>query len=154
MDDLGKMLGSLGGGGGTGGAPDIAGAIGGLVGGEGGLEGLVGQLSNAGLGDAVSSWVGTGPNQQVDPSQLANALGPDTVNQLAAKTGLDASALMPMVAAALPAVVDALTPDGQVPSGNAAGGLDIGGILQGLGEAANAGPDSPLGQLGKLLGGK
>ena len=150
MDDIGKMLGGAGGAGGVG---DIAGAIGGLVGGEGGLQGLVNQLDSAGLSDAVSSWVSTGQNQQVDPNQLGAALGPDTVNQLAGKSGLDVGALLPILAAALPTVIDAITPDGQVPQGDAAKGLDVGGVLEGLSEAANAGPDSPLAGLGALLGG-
>jgi uncharacterized protein YidB (DUF937 family) len=150
MDDIGKVLGGSGGSGGVG---DIAGAIGGLVSGEGGLQGLVNQLDSAGLGDAVSSWVSTGPNKPVDPNQLGAALGPDTVNQLAGKSGLDIGALLPIVAAALPTVIDAITPDGKVPQGDAAKGLDVGGVLEGLSEAANAGPNSPLAGLGALLGG-
>ena len=101
----------------------------------------------------MSSWVSTGQNQQVDPNQLGAALGPDTVNQLAGKSGLDVGALLPILAAALPTVIDAITPDGQVPQGDAAKGLDVGGVLEGLSEAANAGPDSPLAGLGALLGG-
>jgi hypothetical protein len=31
--------------------------------------------------------------------------------------------------------------------------FDIGGMLQGLSDAANAGPNSPLAGLGKILGG-
>ena len=150
MDEIGKMLGGSGGSGGVG---DIAGAIGGLVGGEGGLEGLVNQLGKAGLGDAVSSWVSTGPNKAVDPNALGAALGPDKVQQLAGQSGLDVGALLPVLAAALPTVIDAITPDGQVPKGNAAAGLDVGGVLEGLSEAANAGPNSPLAGLGALLGG-
>jgi uncharacterized protein YidB (DUF937 family) len=143
MDDLARMAGGGG----------IAGAIGGLVGGEGGLEGLVGKLSAGGLGDVVSSWVGTGPNKAVDPGQLANALGHDRVQQLAGQAGLSTDALMPMLAGALPAVVDAITPHGKVPGGDAAAGLDIGGLLEGLSSAAKAGPSSPLAALGDLLGG-
>ena len=150
MDDLGKMLGGSGGSGGIG---DIAGAIGGLVGGEGGLQGLVNQLDQAGLGDAVSSWVSTGPNKPVVPNALGSALGPDKVQQLAGQSGLDIGALLPIVAAALPTVIDAITPDGNVPQGDAAAGLDVGGVLEGLSEAANAGPSSPLAGLGGLLGG-
>lgn len=165
MDDLGKMLGSLSGGaGGTGnagGTPDIAGALGGLVDGDGGLEGLLGELSNAGLGDQVSSWVGTGPNQPVDPQQLADALGPDRVNQLASKTGLDVASLLPMLAAFLPQIINALTPNGSVPAGGSAGGFDIGSILSGLGGAAAGGTSSGtpggqaggVGDIGKILGG-
>ncbi len=83
------------------------------------------------MGDEVSSWVGTGANQAVDPQALGKALGPDTVNQLAGKTGLDVGSLLPMLATALPSVINAATPDGTVPQGNA-GGLDIGSLLGGL----------------------
>ena len=145
MDGLGKMLG--------GGGGDIVGAIGGLVGGEGGLAGLVGKLSEGGLGDVVGSWVGTGPNKAVEPAQLATALGPDKVQQLAGQAGVPVETLMPMLAGALPAVVDAITPDGKVPEGDAAAALDIGGLLEGLSSAAKAGPSSPLAALGDLLSG-
>jgi uncharacterized protein YidB (DUF937 family) len=159
MDDLGKMLGSLGGGtAGSGGSGDIAGALGGLLGGEGGLEGLVGQLQAGGLGDQVQSWVGTGPNQPVDPDQLASALGPDKVNQLASQTGIDVGSLLPMLAAMLPQIINALTPDGRVPSGGGAAGFDIGSVLQGLGGGAASQPPggsaSGVPDIGSILGGK
>jgi uncharacterized protein YidB (DUF937 family) len=159
MDDLGKLIGGMAGGssgaegaaGNAGG--DIVGAIGGLVGGHGGLEGLVSQLGQGGLGEVVSSWVGTGPNKAVDPQHLAAALGPDKVQQLASKSGLPVETLLPVLAGALPSIIDAVTPDGKVTKGDATAGFDVGGLLQGLGEAAQGGPDSPLGALGGLLGG-
>jgi uncharacterized protein YidB (DUF937 family) len=151
MDMVDDILGAAGGGGSGGG--DLAGAIGGLIGGSGGLEGLIGQLGAAGLGDAASSWVSTGPNQQVDPQALGAALGDDTVQGAAARSGLDIGTLLPILAAALPAVIDAVTPDGQVPSGDATSGFDVGGMLEGLSEAAQAGPSSPLASIGSLLGG-
>ena len=161
MDDLGKMLGSLGAAGDTSGSPDLAGALGSLTSGEGGLEGLLAQLSKGGLGDEVGSWVGTGANKPVDPQRLGSALGPDTVNELAAKTGLDVGSLLPMLAAFLPTIINALTPDGKVPSGGAGGGIDIGSILAGLGGSGAAGSpaaagstDPSIGDIGKILDGK
>jgi uncharacterized protein YidB (DUF937 family) len=145
MDDVRKTLGGDGGG--------IVGAISGLVGGEGGLQGLVGTLSDGGLGDIVGSWVGTGPNKAVEPAQLASALGPDKVQKLAGQSGISVDTFLPMLASALPAVVDAITPDGKIPGGDAAAGLDVGGLLEGLSSAAKAGPSSPLAALGDLLGG-
>ena len=159
MDDLGKMLGSLGGdtagAGGTGGTGDIAGALSGLLGSEGGLDGLVTQLSDAGLGEQVQSWVGTGANEPVDPDQLGSALGPDKVSQLSSQTGIDIGALLPMLAAALPTIINALTPDGRVPSGNPAGGFDLGSVLGGLGggQAASSGGTS-VPDIGSILGDK
>lgn len=147
MDELGKMLGHAGGGGGG----DLVGALGGLLGGEGGLEGLVSQLGAGGLGDIVGSWVDTGENKPVDPQQLAAALGPEKVAQLAGQSGLSIEALLPVLASALPSIIDAITPDGKVPSGDATAGLDIGGMLEGLSSAAKAGPGSPLASIGDLL---
>jgi len=150
MDQIGNVLGGMTG---SAGGGDIVGAISGLVGGDGGLQGLVGQLSQGGLGDIVGSWVGKGPNQPVEPAALRSALGEEKVSQLAAKSGLPIEALLPMLAGALPAIIDTITPHGQVPSGDATAGLDIGGLLEGLSSAASAGPSSPLAALGGLLGG-
>jgi len=155
MDDLSGLLDSLGGEtAGSGGTGDIAGALGGLIGSEGGLEGLLAQLRDAGLGDQVQSWVGTGANEPVDPDQLAGALGPDTVNQLSSQTGIDVASLLPMLAAFLPTIINALTPDGRVPSGGGAGGFDLGSVLGGLGGGGQTAPGSPVPDIGSILGGK
>jgi uncharacterized protein YidB (DUF937 family) len=156
MDQLSNLLGGKGEQPAQTGGNDIVGAFSGLLGGEDGVQGLVNQLSNNGLGEQVNSWVSTGPNQQVDPQQLQRALPPQALQQAEQKSGLDLGSLMPLVAAALPAIIDTLTPDGNVPQGQAgtAGqGFDLGGLLEGLGEAAQSGPDSPLGALTGLLGG-
>ncbi|PYE90591.1 YidB family protein [Phyllobacterium leguminum] len=82
----------------------------------GGLSGLLNKLSNAGHGDAVSSWVGNGPNAPIDPSHLGQALGPQTVSDLAQKSGLSEPDLLTQLSQALPGVVDKLTQNGQIPS--------------------------------------
>ncbi|HEV2097877.1 MAG TPA: YidB family protein [Stellaceae bacterium] len=84
---------------------------------EGGLGGLVNQFQAAGLGDAISSWIGTGANQAVAPDTLHGILGSDLVQQIAAKTGLPVEQLLPQIAQHLPQLVDAMTPNGQVPAG-------------------------------------
>jgi uncharacterized protein YidB (DUF937 family) len=63
----------------------------------------------------VRSWVGTGDNQPISPDQLHQALGPDLIQQLAAKTGLSVSELTQKLAQVLPQAVDRMTPDGVVP---------------------------------------
>lgn len=83
---------------------------------NGGLSGLIGKLNGAGLGPAVSSWVGTGANHPVSGDQLASALGPDQMNELAAKSGLPTGAAAGHLAQILPALIDHLTPNGQVPA--------------------------------------
>jgi uncharacterized protein YidB (DUF937 family) len=129
MDNLNQAMGGLGGGS-TGGG--ISNAIGGLIGGNGGLQGLLDTLGNGGLGSEAQSWVGTGGNQPVDPDRLGQALGPDRVSSLSQQSGLPVAQLLPMLAGALPMVVDRLTPDGRVPQGDATGSADIGGMLGGL----------------------
>jgi uncharacterized protein YidB (DUF937 family) len=112
---------------------------------KGGVEGLVSSLRAGGLGGVVDSWVSTGTNVPVEPQQLGAALGPDTVNQLSAKTGLSIEMLLPLLAAFLPMIIDHLTPNGQVPQGGAAPDqADIGDLLGGI----------LGGGLGGILGGR
>ena len=81
----------------------------------GGLGPLVDRFRNAGLGDVIGSWIGHGANHAIDPDQLAQALGGETVATLERETGMDRSALLSELAQALPEVVHRLTPDGQLP---------------------------------------
>ncbi|MBV9824631.1 MAG: DUF937 domain-containing protein [Alphaproteobacteria bacterium] len=90
-----------------------AGAPAGLT---GGLGELVQRLEQGGLGDAVRSWIGPGNNQTVAPDQLGQALGPQTIERLAQNTGLEHSQLLPLLAQALPAIIDRLTPNNRLPS--------------------------------------
>ena len=83
---------------------------------EGGLGGVVQKFESAGLGDTISSWVGTGANQAVSPDALHGILGSDMVQQISAKTGLPIAELLPQIAQHLPGLVDGMTPNGQMPS--------------------------------------
>jgi uncharacterized protein YidB (DUF937 family) len=83
---------------------------------EGGLGGLIQKFEAAGLGDVISSWVGTGDNQAVAADALHGILGGNLVQQIAAKTGLPVDQLLPEIAEHLPGIVDSMTPDGQLPS--------------------------------------
>ena len=159
MDDLSQLIGGLEGAGVPGAEADSIGGLAAAVREDGGLDALLAKLQAGGLGDAASSWVGPGPNQAVDPQQLGDALGPDTVNRLSAGSGMSIAQLLPLLAAFLPQIIDMLTPDGAVPSGGlnsaaAAAPGDIGGMLGGLlgGSSGSGAPD--LGEmLGGLLGG-
>jgi uncharacterized protein YidB (DUF937 family) len=82
----------------------------------GGLGDLLNQFQQNGLESIIKSWVGTGQNQAISPSQLHQALGPDTVNDLSAQTGLPHDDLLAQLSKVLPGVVDKLTPNGQLPS--------------------------------------
>jgi len=144
--DFSNLLSSLGG---AEGGVDPAKLIGGVqevFASQGGVDGLLAKLRAGGLGHHVDSWVSTGENEPVEPAQLGAALGPDTVNQLAAKTGISVQSLLPLLAGFLPMIINALTPHGQAPKpGEAANQPDLGGMLGGL---------LGGGGLGGMLGGK
>ncbi|MEP6565687.1 MAG: YidB family protein [Mesorhizobium sp.] len=87
-------------------------ADGGLL---GGLGGLLDKLKDAGHGNAADSWVGTGQNQSINANDLGTVLGPQVIREIAQRTGMDEQELLKQLSAALPGVVDRLTPNGQVP---------------------------------------
>src|SRR3974390_336688 len=80
----------------------------------GGLQGLLQSFHDKGLGGVVSSWVGTGQNLPISASQIQQAMGSDQVKQLAAKVGISPDVAGPAIAQLLPALIDKLTPNGQV----------------------------------------
>ncbi|BAU93025.1 hypothetical protein MPPM_4420 [Methylorubrum populi] len=88
----------------------------------GGLDGLIQSFERSGLGDVIGSWIGHGPNREIAPNRLADALGPDTLDTLGRETGLPREDLLAQLAQALPGVIDALTPQGRAPSREERGG--------------------------------
>jgi uncharacterized protein YidB (DUF937 family) len=113
-------------GGGAGGMSDmLKGGLGGLLAGgaagsilSGGLGDLLKQFQQNGLGDQADSWVSNGPNKQVSPGDLANALGADQIESLASQSGLSRDDLLQGLSQFLPDVVNKLTPDGRLPDEN------------------------------------
>lgn len=89
-------------------------AVSSLLGQIGGLSGLIDRFNQAGLGDVAHSWVGTGENQAVEPSQLESAFGPELIQGFASKLGLDSSQIMPILSQFLPVIIDKLTPNGRI----------------------------------------
>lgn len=116
----GGLGGLLGGGAGAGG---LGGLLGGLLGGgasagglvNGGLGELVDRFRQNGHGDVADSWVGPGANREVEPHDLERAIGPDVLDEIAAKTGLSRSELLSRLSKTLPSAVDQYTPNGQLP---------------------------------------
>jgi uncharacterized protein YidB (DUF937 family) len=134
-------------------SPDVASAVLGMIGAPGaaaggtdagtsagaggGLDGLLGALKKGGLGKESDSWVSTGPNMPVDPEKLGEALGPERVAKLGAASGLNPAQLLPQLAAFLPQLVNALTPNGKLPDPQQLlqGGLGgfLGDLVKGVG---------------------
>lgn len=107
----------------------LKGSLGGLLGGaaagsviSGGLGDLLRQLQQNGHGNTANSWVGKGANQAISPDDLANALGADQINSLAAQSGLSRDELLGGLSQYLPQVVDHLTPEGRLPTGDEVSG--------------------------------
>jgi uncharacterized protein YidB (DUF937 family) len=96
----------------------------------GGIAGLIQSFNQQGLGDIISSWVGTGTNAAITPEQVQEVLGSDVIQQLAEKSGVSFDAAQAQLAALLPSLIDKATPEGKVPEG---GLLDMGQeLLRGL----------------------
>ncbi len=105
----------------------------GTVGGPGGLGGLISAFQQKGLGDMIAGWISTGPNPPVSASQLSDVLGADVLGQFAAKAGVPPAEAGSSLAALLPALIDHITPTGQVPQGNALEGV-LGSLMGAFGK--------------------
>lgn len=60
--------------------------VGGLL--NSGLGELLARFQQNGQGDAAESWVNDGPNKEISPPQLKQAIGPDILAALEQQTGL------------------------------------------------------------------
>jgi uncharacterized protein YidB (DUF937 family) len=101
----------------------LPGGLGGLLGGaaaggvlSGGLGNLLKEFQTSGHGSAAQSWIGTGPNQEIAPKDLANALGSDTIDALSKQTGMGRDDLLAGLSQQLPDLIDQLTPNGRLPT--------------------------------------
>jgi uncharacterized protein YidB (DUF937 family) len=60
--------------------------------------------------------VGSGPNKQIAPGDLAKALGSDQIDALSSQSGLSRDDLLAGLSQQLPKIIDHLTPDGRLPT--------------------------------------
>ena len=95
----------------------------------GGIAGLQKMFQQGGLGNVVSSWIGTGQNLPVSADQLQNVLHSGALQQVAQKAGMDPSQLTGMMSqlVASPGRQDD-SPTAQVPNASA-----LQQMLKGLG---------------------
>jgi uncharacterized protein YidB (DUF937 family) len=99
----------------------------------GGLGGLVAKFQQAGMGDVIGSWIGSGQNQAISGEQLGNVLGGDALSGLASKMGVSSGDVASQLSSILPGLVDKLTPAGQAPAGGLGNAGDLMAALGGLG---------------------
>ena len=107
---LSDVLGNLGGAG-------VTGGVGGLLG--GGLGELLERFKQTGLGEIAQSWINNGPNKEIAPPQVKQAIGADVLAALEKQTGLSQDELLARLSRELPPAVDKYTPDGLLPDQNA-----------------------------------
>lgn len=100
---LGNLSGALGGAG-------VAGLL------SGGLGQLLETFRQNGQGETAQSWVDRGPNTEISPPQLKQAIGADVLAKLEQQTGLSQQELLARLSRELPRAVDQYTPDGHLPS--------------------------------------
>lgn len=109
----------------------------------GGIAGLLDKFHAAGLSSLVSSWVGQGENQPLSESQVSQSLGADALDGIARKVGMTGSEVAPAVAFLAPKIIDALTPEGKVPS---AAPSHLASFISGLSGGGTADPDAEAGE--------
>lgn len=86
-----------------------------LIQSQGGLAGLANQFQNAGMGEHVKSWVGTEANQAISGEHVTQALGSETLAQLAQQLGFPQEHISNGLAEVLPEIVNQMTPHGNMP---------------------------------------
>ena len=101
-------------------------------GGQGGFGGLVDKLNQAGMGDVVASWIGSGENLPISADQISGILGSDAVANVARQLGLDPAQAAGQLSQMLPGLIDKLTPNGALPQGGLGNAGDLMGLLGGL----------------------
>jgi len=118
MGLLDSILGAVSGKSGSSGeANPLIGIVSALLAQSGGLQGLANKFGQSGHGNAFQSWVGMGENQPVSSNEIQHVLGPEQVNAIASRMGVDPAIASTFLAEYLPKIVDKLTPAGKIDPG-------------------------------------
>ncbi len=133
---LGDLLGGLAGGGADSGLSDIlngmtgtgagkGGGMGGLLTGllpmvgamlaGGGLQKVLAGFQANGLAEQAGSWLGTGANEPISADDVRKVVTGDELTRIAGQLGISETDAAAALAQVLPAVVDKVSPDGQLP---------------------------------------
>jgi uncharacterized protein YidB (DUF937 family) len=113
---------------------------------DAGIDGLSRRFQGAGLGDVISSWIGTGANRQISPEEVSRALRGSRLESAPQRAGLSTAVGAAALAVLLPKLIDKLTPDGQVPQRSRLREMFGGDAQRGSGpfaEAAESGAARP-----------
>lgn len=84
----------------------------------GGLQELAKSFQDSGLGQQISSWVGTGSNLPISADQIKGVFDSAQLGQIASKLGLTENETAGGLADIMPKLIDKLTPNGEMPEGD------------------------------------
>ncbi|HKE97113.1 MAG TPA: YidB family protein [Povalibacter sp.] len=99
----------------------------------GALSSLTSASQQMGIGNVVQSWVSTGQNLPISPSQLQQMLGAGTVADIAQKAGIGVPEAAAALSGLLPHVIDKATPSGAAPASHD----EFGSLLASVGKFLN-----------------
>ncbi|CAN5231765.1 hypothetical protein BH20ACI1_BH20ACI1_00240 [soil metagenome] len=123
---------------------------------DGGFSGFLERFKEAGLGDVVSSWIGSGVNTPLSNEQTESVFGEETLKDISENVGLDYATTTSATAFMTPHIVDNLTPEGVVPTESDLLSR-VGGFPGGIGAAgfgtANAAANDTVDRIGTAASG-
>ena len=86
-----------------------------LLSSQGGIQGLLAKFQQSGLDDILQSWLGTGENKSISPTQVEDVFGKQELQQAAQQAGVkDEAEASDLLSQFLPQLVDKLSPNGAV----------------------------------------
>lgn len=80
----------------------------------GSIGGLLKQLQQSGLEREADSWIGKGDNIPVSQNQIKEALGNDTIRQIAQQLGIPIDDVLKLLSQFFPEAVNQASPNGQL----------------------------------------
>ncbi len=79
-----------------------------------GLKHISEMFGAKGMGDVFTSWVSKGVNLPISAEQIRSVLGPEQLQALAKKAGIDVSQVTTLLSHLMPSLVNKLTPHGLI----------------------------------------
>ena len=82
---------------------------------NGGIGAVLQRMQQKGYSQQASSWVSTGPNQALDAQAIDDVVGADELSRMSQQLDVPREEVAQGFAQVFPAIVDQLSPDGEVP---------------------------------------
>ncbi|TNH04706.1 DUF937 domain-containing protein [Testudinibacter sp. TR-2022] len=86
-----------------------------LLSSQGGIQGILAKFQQGGLDDLLQSWLGSGENKSISPTQVEDVFGKQELQQAAQQAGVqDEAQASDLLSQFLPQIVDKLSPNGAI----------------------------------------